>query len=58
MNHGIIEILQIVLSVVFQQYLIPFFSYYISLILTNSRFETNSVIKINKDTEEEKKNVG
>ena len=36
-------------------YLIPFFSYYIYLILTNSRFETNIVIKINKDTEEETK---
>ena len=38
-------------------YLIPFFSYYISLILTNSRFETNIVIKINKDTEEETKTL-
>ena len=34
-------------------YLIPFFLYYISLILKNSIFETNRVIKINKDTEEE-----
>ena len=34
------------------------FSYYIFLILTNSRFETNRVIKINKDTEEETKNNG
>ena len=39
-------------------YLIPFLLYYISLILTNLRFETNRVIKINRDTEDEKKNVG
>ena len=38
-------------------YLIPFFLYYIYLILTNSIFKTNRVIKINKDTEEEKKTL-
>ena len=39
-------------------YIIPSVLYYISLILTNSRFETNRIIKINKDMEEEKNNVG
>ena len=36
-------------------YIITFLSYYISLILTNSRFEKNGVFIINKDTEEEAK---
>ena len=34
-------------------YLIPFLLYYISLIITKPRFETNRVSKIKKETEEE-----
>ena len=33
-------------------YLIPFLLYYISLIIKKSRFETNRVRKIKKETEE------
>ena len=34
-------------------YLIPFLLYYLSLIIKKSRFETNRVRKIKKETEEE-----